>query len=83
MHLTPVQDQAIAARMALIVGATTFDRLFASVRFDEVDARAQISRFNGACPPSPVAANNTLCGVQPRAGDIRLTDRSPGINLGA
>jgi hypothetical protein len=37
MQLTPVQDQAIAARMALIVGSATFDRLFAGVRFDEVD----------------------------------------------
>jgi hypothetical protein len=37
MHLTPVQDQAIAARMALIVGGATFDRLFVGVRFDEVD----------------------------------------------
>jgi hypothetical protein len=37
MQLTPVQDQAIAARMALIVGGVTFDRLFAGVRFDEVD----------------------------------------------
>jgi len=37
MILTPIQDQAIAARMALIVGATTFDRLFAGVRFDELD----------------------------------------------
>jgi hypothetical protein len=35
--LTPVEDQAIAARMALIVGGATFDRLFAGVRFDEVD----------------------------------------------
>jgi hypothetical protein len=37
MILTTVQDQAIAARMALIVGGTTFDRLFVGVRFDEVD----------------------------------------------
>jgi hypothetical protein len=37
MHLTSVQDQAITARMALIVGGTTFDRLFLGVRFDEVD----------------------------------------------
>jgi hypothetical protein len=37
MNLTDVQDQAIQARMALIVGAKTFDRLFAGVRFDEVD----------------------------------------------
>jgi hypothetical protein len=37
MHLTSVQDQAIAARMALIVGGTTFDRLFAGVSFDELD----------------------------------------------
>jgi hypothetical protein len=37
MHLSPVQDQAITARMALVVGAATFDRLFAGVRFDEVD----------------------------------------------
>jgi len=37
VKLSPVQDQAIAARMALVVGAATFDRLFAGVRFDEVD----------------------------------------------
>jgi hypothetical protein len=37
MQLTEVQDQAIQARMALIVGAKTFDRMFAGVRFDEVD----------------------------------------------
>jgi hypothetical protein len=37
MHLTEVQDQAIQACMAFIVGSNTFDRLFAGVRFDEVD----------------------------------------------
>ena len=37
MHLTLIQDQAIQARMALIVGAKTFDRLFAGIRFGEVD----------------------------------------------
>ena len=37
MQLTLVQDQAIQARMALIVGANTFDRLFAGIRFDELD----------------------------------------------
>ena len=37
MHLTPVQDQAIAARMALIVGADSFDRLFQGIQFDEFD----------------------------------------------
>jgi hypothetical protein len=37
MKLSPVQDQAIAARMALVVGANTFDRLFAGVQFHEVD----------------------------------------------
>ena len=37
MHLSSVEDQAITARMALIVGGTTFDRLFSGVRFDEVD----------------------------------------------
>ncbi|OAF07056.1 hypothetical protein AXW67_01280 [Bradyrhizobium neotropicale] len=37
MQLTEVHDHAIRARMALIVGATTFDRLFAGVQFDEVD----------------------------------------------
>jgi hypothetical protein len=37
MQLTPVQDQAIAARMALIVGADNFDRLFRGVQFDEFD----------------------------------------------
>lgn len=37
MTVTEVQDQAIAARMALIVGADRFDQLFRAVRFDEVD----------------------------------------------
>jgi hypothetical protein len=37
MQLTSVQDQAITARMALIVGGATFDRLFTGVRVDEVD----------------------------------------------
>jgi hypothetical protein len=37
MHLTQLQDHAIQARMALIVGAKTFDRLFAGIRFDELD----------------------------------------------
>jgi hypothetical protein len=37
MQLTSVQDQAIMARMALIVGGATFDRLFIGVRFDELD----------------------------------------------
>jgi hypothetical protein len=37
MKLTSMQDQAIAARLAVVVGAETFDRVFASVRFDEVD----------------------------------------------
>jgi hypothetical protein len=37
MKLSLVQSQAIQARMALIVGAETFDRLFAGVEFDELD----------------------------------------------
>jgi hypothetical protein len=37
MKLSKVEDQAIQARMALIVGAETFDRLFAGIRFDETD----------------------------------------------
>lgn len=37
MILTSVQDDSIAARMALVVGGSNFDRLFAGVRFDEVD----------------------------------------------
>ena len=37
MKLFPVQDQAIQARMALIVGAKTFDRLFAGIRFEQLD----------------------------------------------
>jgi hypothetical protein len=37
MQLILVQDQAIQARVALIVGAKTFDRLFAGIRFDELD----------------------------------------------
>ena len=37
MQISEVQDQAIQARMAFIVGAKTFDRLFAGIRFDEAD----------------------------------------------
>jgi hypothetical protein len=37
MKLSLVQSQAIQARMALIVGAKTFDRIFAGVEFDELD----------------------------------------------
>jgi hypothetical protein len=37
MKIPLVQDQAIAARMALIVGADNFDRLFRGVQFDEFD----------------------------------------------
>ncbi len=37
MKLDKIQDQAIQARMALIVGADTFDHLFAGIRFDELD----------------------------------------------
>jgi hypothetical protein len=37
MQLTLVQEQAITARMALIVGAKEFDHLFLGVRFSEVD----------------------------------------------
>ena len=37
MQITEVQDQAIQARMAFLVGAKTFDRLFAGIRFDEAD----------------------------------------------
>lgn len=36
MKLDLVQQQAIQARMNLIVGATTFDRLFLGATFDEV-----------------------------------------------
>ena len=37
MKIDPVHDQAITARMALIVGAATFDRLFTGARFAEVE----------------------------------------------
>jgi hypothetical protein len=37
MKVSQVQDYAIQARMAVIVGAKTFDRLFSGIRFDEVD----------------------------------------------
>jgi hypothetical protein len=35
--LTEVQSYAIAARIAMIVGAATFDRVFAGVEFSEVE----------------------------------------------
>jgi hypothetical protein len=37
MNLSLVQEQAIMARMALIVGGSEFDRLFLGVEFAEVD----------------------------------------------
>jgi hypothetical protein len=36
-NTTPVQDQAIQAMMAGIVGAKVFDRLFSEIYFDEID----------------------------------------------
>jgi hypothetical protein len=37
MLVSEIQSLAITARMAAIVGADTFDRLFAGVEFNEVD----------------------------------------------
>jgi hypothetical protein len=37
MKLFLVQDQAIQALVAAVVGAEVFDRLFAGIRFDEID----------------------------------------------
>jgi hypothetical protein len=37
MKLSLVQNQAIQARMAGIVGTKIFDRFFAGIRFDELD----------------------------------------------
>ena len=37
MKISLVQDRAITARMALIVGADNFDRLFRGIQFDEFD----------------------------------------------
>jgi hypothetical protein len=39
MHLSPAEDQAITARMAIIAGKEIFDRLFAGVRFVELDRK--------------------------------------------
>jgi hypothetical protein len=37
MELTHIQDYAIQARVAAILGASEFDRVFAGIRFAEVD----------------------------------------------
>jgi hypothetical protein len=37
MELTQIQDYAIQARVAAIVGASEFDRVFAGIRFAEVE----------------------------------------------
>ena len=37
MQLTDVQDYAIQAHVALVIGASVFDRVFAGVRFAEAD----------------------------------------------
>lgn len=37
MELTQIQDYAIQARMAAVLGASEFDRVFAGIRFAEAD----------------------------------------------
>ena len=37
MLVSEIQSLAITARLATVVGAATFDRLFAGVAFDDVD----------------------------------------------
>jgi hypothetical protein len=37
MELSIVQDYAIQARVAAVIGATVFDRVFAGIRFAEAD----------------------------------------------
>lgn len=37
MQLTDVQDYAIQAHVALVIGASVFDRVFAGVRFAEAE----------------------------------------------
>ena len=37
MQLTEIENLAIQARMALIVGAKTFDRVFAGIKFAEAE----------------------------------------------
>jgi hypothetical protein len=37
MELTTTQDFAIQARLAAVIGATVFDRVFAGVKFAETD----------------------------------------------
>ena len=37
MELSLIQDYAIQARLAAVIGATVFDRVFAGVRFAETD----------------------------------------------
>lgn len=37
MQLTQIQDFAIQARVAFVIGATVFDRVFTGVRFAEID----------------------------------------------
>jgi hypothetical protein len=37
MELTQIQDYAIQARVAAVLGATVFDRVFVGIRFAETD----------------------------------------------
>jgi hypothetical protein len=37
MKLSEIQDYAIQARVAAVLGATVFDRVFAGIRFAEID----------------------------------------------
>ena len=49
MNLSQVEDQAIQARIALIVGAKTFDRLFVGIKFDEADGPLHFRERRGDC----------------------------------
>ncbi|MBX9645522.1 MAG: hypothetical protein K2X57_00525 [Xanthobacteraceae bacterium] len=37
MQLTQIQNFAIQARVAAVIGATVFDRVFSGIRFAEID----------------------------------------------
>jgi hypothetical protein len=72
MRLTPVQDQAIAARMAVIVGSAMFDRLFAGVHFDVVDGDILFVYAldeDRAAWKIPMRYTSRLSPLNPEAGD--------------
>jgi hypothetical protein len=53
MDLTDIQNYAIQARVAAVLGASEFDRVFAGIRFAEVGNRRGCGAAEGSSVSEP------------------------------